>query len=885
MKIEEIDRFCDLYEQRLQAGERPSVEAFMEECHLPTDMDLLVELRKLHREYVPEEATTEARKTTSARVGETPAGVVKSNLCREDASNRYELYEEIARGGMGAIIRCRDTQLGRDLAIKVLLDAHQDRPEIIQRFLDEARIAGRLQHPGIAAVHEMGTLSDGRPFFSMKLVRGKTLSSLLRERSRLGEDRSRFLGIFEQICQTLAYAHSRGVIHRDLKPSNVMVGAFGEVQVMDWGLAKTLRETDTVVRGSIQSSGPLRQRPEVDVVLETITGSRLGTPAYMAPEQARGEVKQVDERADVFGLGAILCEILTGRPPRKGGLSDVIRQAEEAKLDEACSWLEQCGADEELITLAKRCLSGEPNDRPANAAVLTQEIAVYLESVEERLRQAELKRAEAEARADEEIKRREAEADARVVLQFFQDHVLAAARPESQDGGLGHDVTIRAAVDAAEPLIKRAFSDRPQVEASIRFVLGESYLCLGQPALATRQFERSRELRLASFAKDHPTVLSSTNQLALAFQRDGKVTKAIELFEATVDARKRVLGLNHRDTLQSMNDLALARVSNGQYGEAIELLRETLELRKASFGINSADTMQGMNNLATAYWQNGDFASVPPLLQEACDRYRANPTFGPGHPDTLQCESNLGLAYLRTNDAAQGRSILLNVLARQQTRLPPDHPNTLTTMSRIAWAHQMEGQFDEAIALLEETLPKRITRLGEEHEDTVENRNNLALLYFADGKIDHATGQLESLRDVLNKGDLDHPTRLQCLNNLATAYRKSHRVEEALPLCLDVVRRAKDINHPQTRLYLRCLADCYEALEQSSNAVSSIKKLAQYWRNRRAEPGAKISDDEQKLLVQDLERLIQVYEKIGKFDEAAQWRKELEGWKDALNPL
>ena len=153
---------------------------------------------------------------------------------------RYQLQGEIARGGMGAILRGRDVDLGRELAIKVMLESHRGNSEVVRRFVEEAQIGGQLQHPGIVPVYELGTFPDRRPFFAMKLVKGRTLASLLHERTSPAQDLPRFLSIFEQICQTMAYAHARGVIHRDLKPSNVMVGSFGEVQVMDWGLAKVL---------------------------------------------------------------------------------------------------------------------------------------------------------------------------------------------------------------------------------------------------------------------------------------------------------------------------------------------------------------------------------------------------------------------------------------------------------------------------------------------------------------------------------------------------------------------------------------------------------------------------------------------------------------------
>jgi serine/threonine protein kinase len=159
-----------------------------------------------------------------------------------ERGGRYQLLGEIARGGMGAVLKGRDPDLGRDLAVKVLLEGHRDKPDLLRRFVEEAQIGGQLQHPGIVPVYELGTFADSRPYFTMKLVKGRTLAQLLKERPSPCDELPRLLGIFEQVCQTVSYAHARGVIHRDLKPTNIMVGSFGEVQVMDWGLAKVLKE-------------------------------------------------------------------------------------------------------------------------------------------------------------------------------------------------------------------------------------------------------------------------------------------------------------------------------------------------------------------------------------------------------------------------------------------------------------------------------------------------------------------------------------------------------------------------------------------------------------------------------------------------------------------
>ncbi len=347
-------------------------------------------------------------------LGEEPSPVVKPSSSElpgaADRSGRYQFLGEIARGGMGAVLRGRDSELGRDLAIKVLLESHREKPELIRRFVEEAQIGGQLQHPGIVPIYDVGTFADLRPFFTMKLVKGQTLSSLLRGRKSPVDGLSRFLSIYEQVCQTMAYAHTRGVIHRDLKPSNVMVGNFGEVQVMDWGLAKVLP------RGGVADDEIVPSQPEVSVIHTARSGSGedasevgsvLGTPSYMAPEQARGELDRVGERADVFGLGSMLCEILTGQAAFTGRTSgEVMRKAARGELGEAFARLDDSGAEPDLIALVKQCLAPELEDRPRNARDVSDSMTNHLAGVQERLRQTELARVEANARAAEERKRR-----------------------------------------------------------------------------------------------------------------------------------------------------------------------------------------------------------------------------------------------------------------------------------------------------------------------------------------------------------------------------------------------------------------------------------------------------------------------------------------------
>jgi serine/threonine-protein kinase len=344
---------------------------------------------------------------------------------------------------MGEVYRARDPGLGRDLAIKVVRPCFRGNTPIERRFVREARVTGSLQHPDIVPVHNLGRLADGRLYYTMKLVQGQTLDQILAD-SRAGrpEQLPGLLSIFEKVCEAVAYAHSKRVIHRDLKPGNIMVGAFGEVQVMDWGLAKILPSTDcppdsapadedgpTSLGAGPPSNGMDPLGPETTVVGReqhtpaegsrglSRTGMALGTPAFMPPEQAEGQLGLVDEHADVFALGAILCVLLTGRPPYDAPLAEdagadghdreeMLRRAQRADLADVLCRLDRCGVDAELVALCKECLAPRCEDRPRDAAVVAERLAAHRVGVQERLRQAELERAASEVQAREERKHR-----------------------------------------------------------------------------------------------------------------------------------------------------------------------------------------------------------------------------------------------------------------------------------------------------------------------------------------------------------------------------------------------------------------------------------------------------------------------------------------------
>ncbi|MCB9893137.1 MAG: protein kinase [Planctomycetes bacterium] len=316
-------------------------------------------------------------------------------------NERYEIRREHARGGMGRIMLARDKAIGRDIALKELLPGMavgstsipgsvpqqytNDSGGIIERFLREAKITGQLEHPNIVPVYEIGKHDDGSIYYTMRFVRGQTLNDRLRDirkdetlnkQEKLAA-RIRLLDSFIDVCQAIAYAHSKGVIHRDLKPENIMLGEYGETQVLDWGLARLKGQEDKALKdlqkGSLALSKSLIQS---DSQALTLDGSIVGTPAYMPPEQARGELEQVDEQSDVYALGAVLYQILTGHPPYEGPMAALIVQQVLSGPPLRVTVREK-NVPPELEALVEKAMAREKQDRIGSALELASEVKAF----------------------------------------------------------------------------------------------------------------------------------------------------------------------------------------------------------------------------------------------------------------------------------------------------------------------------------------------------------------------------------------------------------------------------------------------------------------------------------------------------------------------------
>jgi serine/threonine protein kinase len=292
---------------------------------------------------------------------------VLAHLCKIAAwpdlsGTRYELVKQIGQGGMGAVYLARDCQLDRPVALKILHSGSQS-TEATARMVHEARIIARLEHPSIVPVHDSGLLPDGRFYYAMKLVRGKRLDERVESQATLVER----LQLFQKICDAVAFAHAHGIIHRDLKPQNIMLGTFGEVQVMDWGIAKEVGDHPEAV--GLAAPGECGTRAQ------TGHGTIVGTPGYMAPEQARGDQDLIDERADVYSLGAILYFLLARRAP-------VHEPAPGSSGVQATPVLTPRRYDRSiprpLAAVCLKALAAERTERYAGASDLAADIAAFL---------------------------------------------------------------------------------------------------------------------------------------------------------------------------------------------------------------------------------------------------------------------------------------------------------------------------------------------------------------------------------------------------------------------------------------------------------------------------------------------------------------------------
>jgi serine/threonine protein kinase/tetratricopeptide (TPR) repeat protein len=829
----------------------------------------------------------------------------------------YKLLQEIGEGGMGTVYMAeQEHPVRRRVALKIIKPG-MDSAQVIARFEAERQALALMDHPNIAKVLDAGTTDSGRPYFVMELVNGIPITQYSDEARLNPRER---LELFVPVCQAIQHAHQKGVIHRDIKPSNVLVTRYDGKpvpKVIDFGIAKATAQRLT------------------EKTMFTQFGSIVGTLEYMSPEQAEMSALGVDTRSDIYSLGVLLYELLTGTTPleraqvREAAYVEILRRIKEeetpkpsTRLSASKETLPSISAQRrtdparlarvvrgDLDWIVMKSLEKDRARRYESASGFARDVQRHLDgdaveacppSAGYRLRKfarkhraaltitsafaamlllavvvttwqailatrarqkavheaVRAREAEEQARHQEEQASRSA-AEAQAVLKFFEDQLLAAARPEGQWGGLGKDVTIRKAVEAAEPKIAAAFKDQPTVEAAVRETLGQSYYYLGEAEKAIREHERAAVLLKTQLGPDHPGTFQSCNSLAKAYLSAGRTAEAITLIEATLKAQESKLGPDHPDTLVSCNNLATAYRSAGRTAEAISLMEATLKAWETKFEPDHPDLLISRNNLAEAYRSVGRAAAAIPLHEATLKVWVTK--FGPDYPEVLISRNNLAIAFLSAGRAAEAIPLLEATLKAQESKLGSDHPNTFASRNNLAQAYLAAGRTTEAISLLEATLKARESKLGPDHPETCQSRHNLAAAYFNTGRTAEAIPLLEAtLKARETKLGLDHPDMLQSRRSLALAYDRAGQTTRAITLLESLVAAQKakfGTDHPDTLQSRSNLAAAYFNTGRTAEAIPLLEATL---KAQESNPGADHPDT-----LQSRKNLALTYQQVG----------------------
>jgi hypothetical protein len=593
----------------------------------------------------------------------------------------------------------------------------------------------------------------------------------------------------------------------------------------------------------------------------------MGTPGYMAPEQARGEL--VDARADVFALGSILAAILTGQPAFVGTtVYETIAKAAAADLADVQQRLAACGADAELLAIARRCLAARPEERYADGREVASAVAAYRATVEARLRQAETAAAEALVREAEQRKRRRLAVAAgsgiaavllvglAVSLGLMHRAMLAEEQAKANEQQALANAQLAQANEQQAELRRREADEQRQraeraaqqerqarIEAAGRLIqiklIGDSLLDVfsdidlrrvkseAKPlevVLADQLIRTGRKLDEESIRD--PLMLANLRlRLVQTLLSLGRAKEAIEFAVAAYETCQKLLGADHYDTLVSMNTLAMVYRDAGQLAKALPLWEQCLTIRKAKLGPDHPATLQSMNNLALGYHAAGQLAKALPLSEETVKLRQAK--LGFDHPDTLQSMNNLAASYQAAGQFNKALPLLEETVKLRQAKLGPDHPDTLDSMANLAAGYRATGQLAKALPLYEETLKLMQAKLGPDHPDTLQSMNNLARGYQTAGQLAKALPLYEeTLKLRQAKLGPDHPSTLTSMANLALGYKAAGQLVKGLRFQEQAAQGIEKLRfqHEHARGILANTIRFYEQTKQFEQAQSWRQK-------------------------------------------------------------
>ncbi len=776
----------------------------------------------------------------------------------------YRLVRKIGEGGMGVVYEAEQQHPRRPVALKVIRGGRYVDEHVVKLFEREAQALARLKHPGIAAIYEAGHTEDGQHFFAMELVRGvPLLDYALSRRHEVPPEASELkerLRLFCKICEAVNYAHQRGVIHRDLKPSNILVSSgegmrgsgsslevVPEVKILDFGLAR-ITDADVAVSTIITEVGQIQ-----------------GTLAYMSPEQTHGNPDEIDLRSDVYTLGVILYEMLTGQLPyevHKGMPHEALRViCEEApqppsRLGFLTREQGREKIDRDLDTILLKVLEKEPWRRYQSALALAEDVERYLNdqpilahppSTIYQIRKLVARHkavvgfvvtlallvtgfgiamAVLSARiARERDKAIVAERTARQVSSFLVDLFKISDPSEAR----GNTVKAREILDQGAERISGELKEQPVVQATLMDTMGRVYQSLGIYGKAQPLLEGALKTRQQKYGNAHPEVAESLNNLGALLQAKGEYARAEQMFNDSLAIRRKLLGEEAPAIAESLNNLGGVHYFTGDYTGADPLYRQSLAMYRKLLGNESLEVAGVLNNLAMNLKALGDYETLEPLYRESLEIRRE--VLGNVHPAISQSLNNLAMFLYRKGEYDRAEPLFREALALNRKLYGEEHPEVATSLNNLALLLRDKGDYAAAEPLFRETLALHRKQLGEESEGTIGAMNSLAHLLTKKGD----TRAAESMfREALSLQQQKFPeshweiaTTKSLLGACLTAQERYREAEVLLLEAYPIIREKFGDKHDRTKVALKRVVDLYTSWGKPERAATYSVLLPQ----------------------------------------------------------
>jgi tetratricopeptide (TPR) repeat protein len=720
----------------------------------------------------------------------------------------YELVDKLGEGGCGVVYLAEQTEpIRRRVALKVI-KLGMDTRQVVARFDAERQALAVMDHPNIARVFEAGATENGRPFFVMELVEGLRITDFCDQHNLTTGER---LDLFVQVCRAVQHAHQKGIIHRDLKPSNILVAVQDGKpvpKVIDFGIAKAT------------------EQPLTDKTQLTSLQQFLGTPAYMSPEQAGLGGVDVDTRSDIYALGVLLYELLTGHTPfeksdlLRAGFEQMCRLIRETEPPKPSTRLGLLRA-EDLTTVARcqrteaprlvhelrgdldwivmKCLEKDRARRYETSVGLARDVERHLNhepvsaaapGVLYRARKFVRRHrgglgmaatlllllvAGAVVSVWQAVRAKRAERKATMVAAFLQD----ALNSVSPSVALGRDTTLlREVLDRTAKRIDTGLSRQPEVEAELRGTLGKVYEDIGALTPAEALHRKALALREAVFGKTHPKVADSLSDLGSVLVAQGKPAAAEGLFRRATAIRRAALGRAHPEVASSLSNVGVALVDQGKLGEAEQALREALAIQKDRFGEENADVATSLHNLGNVLWKQGKMAEAEAAFRKVVAIRQK--VLEPNHPLLAMTLANLGTVLWSESKFADAETFYRRTLEMQITVMGPEHRDVATTLHNLACVLLSLGKLPEAETTCRTALAMRRKLLGNAHPFTASTLSALETILQSEGNLPEAeAAQREALAIQQKLPDADPLDVGVSFINLGEVLRLEHKLAEA----------------------------------------------------------------------------------------------------------